>query len=191
MTSAYPLTSPDHIERSRTRESGRFRTTQAAALKNVRTSLTQFGRDSGKKVDHVVISTNYTLSEHRPADPGVAVSFQWDSMQVCIPVDRYNTIEANLQAIHHVVEARRVEIRHGTLALLRASFRGLLALPPPDNYRTWRDILGLAPDANPNVDSLKTAYRRAAKKVHSEGSSEKIMTAINVAHDEGMNESGL
>ena len=50
---------------------------------------------------------------------------------MCIPVDRYNSVEANLQAIHHIIEARRVELRHGTLALVRASFTGFKALPAP------------------------------------------------------------
>jgi hypothetical protein len=57
-----------------------------------------------------------------PADPGVAVWFTWDGMQVCIAVDRYQKVASNLQAIHHIIEARRVELRHGTLALVRASF---------------------------------------------------------------------
>src|SRR5690606_17715328 len=117
---AHPLTWPPHIARAKTREAGKFRTTLSGALNNVETSLKLFGRDSGKKVDGLVISSNYSLGDRRPSDPGVAVWFTWDGMQVCIPVDRYTTVEANLQAIHHVIEARRTELRHGTLALVRA-----------------------------------------------------------------------
>lgn len=42
MTAAYPLQWPDHIERAKTREAGRFRTTLAAALQNVEDSLRRF-----------------------------------------------------------------------------------------------------------------------------------------------------
>jgi hypothetical protein len=61
-----------------------------------------------------------SLGASRPSDPGVAVWFTWDGLGVCIAVDRYQTVEANLQAIHHIIEARRTELRHGTLALVRA-----------------------------------------------------------------------
>ena len=53
----------------------------------------------------------------------------WDAISVAIPVDRYESIAANLTAVHHVIEARRTELRHGTLALVRATFTGFAALP--------------------------------------------------------------
>lgn len=36
MTTAYPLSWPDHIDRHRTREQGRFKTSLSSALNNVR-----------------------------------------------------------------------------------------------------------------------------------------------------------
>ena len=57
-------------------------------------SLRLFGKDSGKNITGVVISSNYTLGVERPADPSVAVYFTWDGLQVCIPVDRYRTHDA-------------------------------------------------------------------------------------------------
>ena len=36
-------------------------------------SLRLFGKDSGKNITGVVISSNYTLGVERPADPSVAV----------------------------------------------------------------------------------------------------------------------
>jgi hypothetical protein len=70
--------------------------------------------DSGEPVSDIVITSNVTLGVDNPPDPGVAVWFAWDGMTVCIPVDRYSSTAANLQAIHHVLEARRVELRHGS-----------------------------------------------------------------------------
>jgi hypothetical protein len=32
-------------------------------------------------------------------------------MGICIAVDRYLTVEGNLQAIHHIIEARRTYAR--------------------------------------------------------------------------------
>lgn len=102
---AFPLAWPPGFPRSTRRDPGKFKTTLEAALKNVESSLRLFGTDSGKPVTGIIISSNYTLGTRSPADPGVAVYFTWDGMQVCIPVDRYASLAANLQAIHHIVEA--------------------------------------------------------------------------------------
>ena len=80
------------------RVSGQFKTSLEAALKNVANSLRRFGEATGKKVDSIVISTNYTLGDRSPRDPGVAVWFVWDGAERCIAVDRYPKIEYNLQA---------------------------------------------------------------------------------------------
>lgn len=190
MTAAYPLTWPDHIERSRSRETGRFKTTLAAALGNVETSIQRFGNDSGKKVSGLVISSNYTLGDSRPSDPGVAVWFVWADMQVCIPVDRYTTIAGNLQAIHHVIEARRTELRHGTLALVRATFRGFQALPSPVR-RSWREVLGFHNGDQPSKVAIETAWKDRAKKAHPDaGGSQEAMAELNGAKMAALQELG-
>lgn len=176
MTTAFPLTWPDHIDRHRARETGKFRTSLAGALGNVQQALRGFAADSGRKIDNLVISSNVTLGVTRPADPGVAVWFVWDELQVCIPVDRYTTVEANLQAIFHVLEARRTELRHGTLALVRASFKGFIALPSPsaENAPHWSVVLGVPRDAGrPAIDA---AWR------------EKAMARLNAAREQALRE---
>lgn len=176
---AYPLQWPDHIERSRSRESGKFKTSLSTALKNVEDSVRRFAQDSGKKITGMVISSNYSLGVSRPQDPGVAVWFVWDDMQVCIPVDRYTTVESNLQAIFHVVEARRTELRHGTLALVRASFRGFLALPAPAESH-WSEVLGVSRSAT--REQIEDAHRALAKKHHPDaGGDADMMAKINAA----------
>lgn len=195
---AYPLTWPDHIPRAQRREGGQFRTSLSGALKNVTDSLRRFSADSGKKIEGLVISSNVTLGEQRPADPGVAVWFTWDGLQVCIPVDRYEKVEANLQAIHHVIEARRTELRHGTLALVRASFQGFKALPPPPGAkpaRPWRDVFGLAPHeraADYASATIEERYRQLAKERHPDkpGGSAEAMAELNRARDEALKEIG-
>ena len=185
--SAYPLSWPPGFPRTKARERGKFQTTLAGALKNVEDSLRRFASDSGKRIDGLVMSSNVTLGATRPDDPGVAVWFTWDGLGVCIAVDRYVTVEANLQAIHHIIEARRVELRHGTLALVRATFQGFLSLPAPKGSH-WTDILSLPKDAR--REDVKAAYRRLASAAHPDkpGGSHERMAALNAAQDQALQE---
>lgn len=188
----YPLAWPATMPRHKSREAGQFRTSLSGALKNVRVSLQAFARDSGKPLADLVISSNVTLSG-KPEDPGVAVWFTWDGLQVCIPVDRYRTVEANLQAIHHIIEARRTELRHGTLALVRATFSGFQALPAPGSKRTWRQVLGLDNNARRepvNREIIEARFRELAKELHPDKSSGSTdaMAELNRAREEALEE---
>lgn len=179
---AYPLCWPAGFPRKAAREKGSFRTSLSAALGNVEQSLTAFGRDSRKAVSGLVMSSNVTLGAQRPDDPGVAVWFDWDGLGVCIAVDRYTTVEANLQAIHHIIEARRTELRHGTLALVRATFQGFVALPAP---KSAHEILGVKPGAS--RDEIEAAFRARAKFAHPDhGGSDAAMAELNRARQEAL-----
>jgi hypothetical protein len=178
---AFPLTWPSQFPRKQYREGGAFKTGLPAALKNVQDSLRKFAVDSGKRIEGLVISSNVTLGVNRPADPGVAVWFTWDGLQVCIAVDRYSSVESNLQAIHHIIEARRVELRHGTLALVRATFTGFAALPAPAGSNWW-DVLSLPRDAD--AAAINAAWRRLSSQHHPDrGGSAEQMALINTARD--------
>jgi hypothetical protein len=185
VTTAYPLAWPPGFPRAKSRERGAFKTTLAGALKNVEDSLRRFATDSGKKLEHIVLSSNVTLGASRPDDPGVAVWFTWDGLGLCIAVDRYLTVEANLQAVHHIIEARRVELRHGTLALVRATFQGFRALPAPAGARTWRDVLDFPPQAVVTFDMVRDRYRRLASSMHPDkaGGTHGGMAELNQARD--------
>lgn len=188
MTSAFPLAWPDNFPRSRQREAGMFRSTLPKALENVQQSLRLFGRDSGKPVTNVVLSSNVSLGMQNPPDPGIAAWFTWDGLQICIPVDRYSTPAANLQAIHHVLEARRTELRHGTLALVRATFQGFRALPSPDK-RHWRAVLAVEDDGPVTRAAVEHIYRRLAMERHPDcGGDADAMAELNRARDEALRE---
>lgn len=189
---AYPLTWPSQFPRAKWREDGRFKTALPNAIKNVNTSLRGFASDSGKTLKNLVISSNVTLGADSPADPGVAVWFEWDGLQVCIPVDRYKSVASNLQAIHHILEARRVELRHGTLALVRATFTGFLALPAPPGKRTWREVLDYGPQAVVTRSMVDERYRRLASARHPDkpGGSHDAFVELNAARDEALQEVG-
>lgn len=164
MTQAFPLQWPDTMPRAKSRSASAFKTTLPKAIDNVETSLRAFGRDSGKVVADVVLSSNVTLGVNNPADPGVAAWFTWDGEQRCIAVDRYTKVQDNLQAIFHVMEARRTELRHGTLALVRATFQGFKALPPPAGAKDWPEVLGLPRTAT--REQVDQAFRQLSAKAH-------------------------
>lgn len=186
---AYPLQWPDHIPRTKNREKSRFKTTLSGALKNVRHSIEAFGRDSGKAVTNITLSSNVTLGNDRPQDPGVAAWFTWDGMSLCIPVDRYATAEENLQAIHHVLEARRTELRHGTLHLVKATFRGFVALPPPPGAkpkRTWWEVFGFSSPVSDKA-VIEGRFKQLAKDRHPDaGGSDAAMAELNEARREAL-----
>lgn len=178
--SAFPLSWPDKFPRQKYPEKSRFKVTRPAATKNVHHSLKLFAQDSGKKLEDLVISSNVMLGASSPADKGVAVWFTWDGIGVCIPVDRYTKVEDNLQAIHHIIEARRVELRHGTLELVRASFTGFVALPAP-KQKDWWEVLGV-PQYGADIGFIRDKYRTLAATFHPDkGGDPAVMAEINEA----------
>lgn len=192
---AFPLTWPDSMPRARSAMTSQFRTTLAGALSNVRGSINAFARDSGRKIEGLVISSNVTLGQERPKDPGVAVWFTWDSLSVCIAVDRYPKVEHNLQAIHHVLEARRTELRHGGLHIVRATFTGFVALPAAATKRPWRDVMDFPTvDTSPlSREAIDARYRHLASQRHPDRSmgSNQAMAELNLAREEALKELGL
>lgn len=189
---AYPLTWPPGFPRTprERRHHSKFRTNYDNALKNVRKSLVAFAQESGKQLTDPIMSSNIDLMGRlKDNDPGIAVWFTWDGMQVSIPVDRYLSPAENLQAIHHIIEARRVELRHGTLALVRATFTGFKALPAPAG-KHWRDILKITGPVT--KETIGAAYRERAGEAHPDkpgGSTEK-MAELSAARDAALKELG-
>lgn len=179
MTTAYPLHWPKEWPRTTSRGKSQFKTSLEGAINNVDKSLKMFATDSGKRVENLLVSSNFQLMARNPTDPGVAVYFTWDGLSTCIAVDRYARIEENLQAIHHCIEAERVKLRHGGLNLVRAAFRGYAALPPPRG-REWWDVLEIRQDAT--LEAIERQYKRLAGDHHPDrgGSAEK-MAEVNQA----------
>lgn len=191
--SGYPLHWPQGFPRWKTyRVKGSFKTDFENAVRNVRKSLELFAKDSGKKIESPVLSSNIDMNPltentgKRPNDPGVAVWFVWDGLQVCIPVDRYDSPAANLQAIHMIIEARRVELRHGTLALVRATFTGFQALPAPKG-KHWRDILEV--DGQATRETIEKSFKRLLLSKHPDrGGSTDAMAELNNAREAALKE---
>lgn len=183
----FPLAWPDGFPRhAGSRQAGAFKTGLTSALSNVRDSLRLFGHDSGRPVADVSITSNVTLGGMVGSDPGIAVWFIWDGEQRCIAVDRYAKPEANLQAVHHILEARRVELRHGTLALIRATMKGFALSLPASGKKPWWQVLQINQDAT--ADQINAAYRRLAAERHpdKQGGSHAMMAELNAARDHAM-----
>lgn len=191
MINAYPLTWPRDFPRTKIRSKSAFKTSLAGALKNVENSLRAFSSDSAKKIERLVISSNVTLGAKNPEDSGVAVWFFWDGLEVCFPVDRYLRVEENLQAIHHIIEARRTELRHGGIAIVRATFTGFKALPAPKGT-DWRTLFDVPLGSGNVTDQLARArihYRSLANLHHPDkGGDAQKMAEINSAWDEAQKE---
>lgn len=169
MTVAYPLAWPQTMGRTASRHGSKFKTSVNGAVKNVMDELRRFGNDSGKRCEQILVSSNVTLTDHRPKDPGVAVYFRWDNIDCCIAVDRYSYPEENLQAIAKVIEAERTKLRHGGLNIVRAAFRGYAALPPPTDAagqlaQPWWQVLGF--ENEPALAAAEARYRAMAKQYH-------------------------
>lgn len=178
----YPLQWPDDIRRSQRRERSRFQTTLSKAMANVSDSLRRFGDDSGRKITGVVITSNASLGDMRPADPGIAVWFHWDDGQRRIAADKYDRPECNLQAIHHILEARRTELRHAGIEIARATFRGFQSALPAPASEHWTTILALPRTAT--ADDVKAAHRAKIRACPDEPS----RLPYNVARDQAIDE---
>lgn len=191
----FPLQWPEGLPRHRgAREKGAFRTTLPAALDNARKSLAAFGRDTGRaiKPDSVVFSSNVGgLDQKAPADPGIALWFEWDGAIRCIAVDRYSTPAANLQAIHHIIEADRTKLRHGSLAIIRAAYKGFISLPAPGRKRPWQEVFGFSGERY-GAHAVEAKYRELAKARHPDapGGSHEAMAELNRAREEALAEIG-
>jgi hypothetical protein len=172
---AYPLAWPAGWPRTTVRQPGKYRTSLAAALNNLRDEVRLlFGEGASKTL---LLSSNATLLDPRPKDPGVVVYLTWEKQQVAIPCDRWTTVDANVQAIALTIEAMRAMERHGAKHMIRAMFQGFVALPAPGE--DWRAVLG-------NPDTLAAAearYRDLARDAHPDrpGGSNAAMARLNGA----------
>jgi len=71
--------------------------------------------------------------------------------------------------------------------MLERSFTGFAALPPAKKDEKWWVVLGVREQSS--KDEIKSAWVRLAKEHHPDrGGSNEMMSKINKAYAEGMNE---
>lgn len=175
----YPLAWPSgwpRTEKAR-REGAKFKSSLASALNKLRFEIEHLG---GKGL---ILSSNCTLGDDRPQDPGVVAYFNFDGTDLAIPCDRWNRVEHNVQAIALTVEAMRGMERWGAKNMIKAMFTGFKQLAAPGSH--WSRVLDC--DVNASPDEIRSIYRELAKKHHPDvGGSPTVMAEINRAYEAAM-----
>lgn len=122
------------------------------------------------KAKNIVISCNLVRNldgdirsrQAQPEDQGVAVYFELDGQQKCIPCDRWNKIEHNLWSIMKTVEALRGIERWGSKEMMDATFTGFAALPAPRQEINQIDyFFGCQ-----TQEEITERFREKAKELH-------------------------
>ena len=184
----YPLCWPEGVARPKHTVRSQFRTSLSGAITNIRDGMRLLLTEMGEHDTSIIISSNASLGADRPADPGVAIWFKIAGAWTAFACARYPTPADNLQAIVHVVDARRTELRHVGIEMVRATFSGLRSLPAPGG-KHWSEILGVPRDATPA--QVQAAYRKLAAERHPDrGGSDAMMADLNAARDAAMKERG-
>lgn len=132
MTDAYPLSWPAGWPRTKYPQRSNFGNhTIYRAAADVEAELIRLG------AKRIIISANLIRNmdggirskQAQPEDRGVAVYFNYNGGEQCIPCDRWQKVEDNLRAIVLTVSALRGLERWGAKEMVNAAFRGFLAIP--------------------------------------------------------------
>lgn len=183
---AYPLQWPAGWPRTQSRQPWAGRSAPPAlapALKELQDELRRLGASG------IVLSSNVTLGNDRPADPGVVAYCVYDKMSIAIPCDRWNSVAGNCRAIALTIEAMRGMERWGAKHMIRAMFQGFTALPAAGpGQRHWRAVFG-AGDGPIAREWITVRHRELARSLHPDaGGTDAQMAELNAARDQALAE---
>lgn len=190
---AYPLSWPMGRKREQVRVYGPFKK-KKGELTIMETTSTLMNELKLLGAERVILSTNLRLrkdglpvsDQAQPADPGVAVYFNYDKSQKCFACDKYRRVQENIRAVALTIEALRGIGRWGTGDMVAQAFSGFAALPAPmTTARPWWDVLEVADRFVPQ-SVVDTRYRALCKTKHpdSPGGSHEAIIELNAAYDE-------
>lgn len=206
MTEAYPLRWPSGWPRATIPGAmgySRFKVTPDKAWRSLHQELEKLG------AANVVVSTNcrprrdgglyYEDLKDTRIDAGVAVYFEFEGKPMVMAQDIYSAPYANIRSLALAVEALRSLERHGGGHMMKRSFDGFAALPPPEgagvyHKKPWREVLGMEAMAElPRETQLFIAdgyYKKFARERHPdvEGGSADAMAELNLAIDDARTE---
>lgn len=121
-------------------------------------------------------------------DPGVAVYFTRKGKSLVMAQDRFYTIMGNARSLTMAIEGLRQMERHGGAVMLERAFTGFAAIAPPDWKKPWREVFGVKPDWDGDLNKL---YREKARERHPDsGGNDRLMAELNVAFGEAKEELG-
>ena len=198
MTATSPLQWPDGWARTTSRRHGPFKVTAYGAVTHLGYELERLGATRGR----ITLSSNVPASrsgkivaeayERAIEDPGVAVYFDLGGKPHVMARDAFLTPYENIRSIGLAVEAMRALERHGGATMRQKAFSGFSALPAPEPVkpkRPWHEVLGVTPEAEPEL--IEAAYRARAKRAHPDaGGSGEAMAELNAARDEALKAMG-
>jgi hypothetical protein len=142
----------------------------------------------------MTLSTNVPLREDglpysnpgRLADPGVALYFNLDKVDYCLPCDRWATVEHNVWAVAKHIEAMRGMRRWG-VGTTNQAFAGYKALPA-STARPWREVLGIA-GGHITREFIEGQFKSLLRVRHPDaGGSHEKMAELNRAREEALKE---
>ena len=191
MAEAFPLHWPAGWPRARDPQRSRFDVSFVAARDGL---FDEIGRMGGR---YIVLSTNIELrrdglpyaNQPEPRDSGVAVYFERKGRQMVFACDRWDRVKDNMRAIQKTVEAMRGIERWGASDMLERAFSAFEALPAhgAPARRTWREVLGFPPAAQPDREGIDIAYRSKAKRTHPDaGGSIEAFSELQQAREEAL-----
>lgn len=179
---AYPLQWPLGYKRSTRRTSSSFKQSMEQAQRFLHNELRML------KATELIVSTNLPVRKdgmlyadymsRKIDDPGVAIYFKYDSKDVVMCCDRYQSVWENIYALGKGIEALRGMDRWGVSDFLERAFTGFKALPENASGSTvkkyWWSVLGVNKGAT--WEEVSSAYRTLAKQYHPDagGSDEKF-----------------
>lgn len=189
MVDSYPLKWPSWIPRAKRNKRSRFNTKKSIAIQNLYYQLRLL------KAKNIVITTNVETYRRRGVDipyvnqnsddPGVAVYFEYDNHEHCIPCDKWDVIYDNIHAIGKTVEAMRGIERWGTFEMMKATFQGFEALPPSTGkiYGVENNRVDYFKDCN-TIKELRQKYRELVKILHSDkGGNDEEFTVMHQQYE--------
>lgn len=158
--------------------------------------FTRAGQNYRVPADTIIISSDLALrndglprsGQREPTDPGVAIYFELDGQQQCIPCDVYTRIADNMAAVADCIESLRTLERHDA-DLMRAAFTGFAQLASPEAMAMphWRSVLT---DSN-DLAEVRQAYRRASRDAHPDrGGSAEAFHRVQQAWEQAQQELG-
>lgn len=178
---AFPLKWPAGQPRyAKSRPRAQFKTTGGVALDHLSSELKLLG------ARYAAVSSNLPVrqdgwpyvSSAEPADPGVAVYFDYNGSSHCIACDKWDRVYANIRAIGKTVEALRGITRWGSSDMLNRAVNAFKALPATG--ADWRAVLGL--EGFVTLDAVKKRYREMARDAHADhGGNDAEMYRLNSA----------
>lgn len=171
MVDAFPLQWPSNWPRAERRIISSFRTTFSIARYGLLNEVRLLG---GK---NLVISSNIPVridglpyAKYRtPDDPGIAVYFELNGNNQCIPCDKWTDPCDNLHAIELCINALRGLERWGARHMVSAAFQGFKQLPPhdPDHPDTIIPISKVDYFVGcDTTESLRQRKRSLSKEMH-------------------------